>query len=93
MELTFPQGLKAAAEKTQNFDVIGYKRLSGAEARIDSVGLMRGLKPPPPSGASFSSAPVSIPALFLVSSRTRAGKPVTGQSSVTPATEPFEPAG
>jgi hypothetical protein len=28
--------------KTQYFDIIGYKRLSGAEARIDSVALCGG---------------------------------------------------
>jgi|GEM_PF-5471399 hypothetical protein len=35
---------------------IGGKNSSGAEAHVDSVGFMRGLKPPPPSVLGFSAA-------------------------------------
>ena len=49
-------GGERAAEKGLIRGEIGGKRTSGAEARIDSVGFMRGLKPPPPSGLSFSAA-------------------------------------
>jgi hypothetical protein len=35
---------------------IAEKLPSGAKAHVDSVGFMRGLKPPPPSGMSFSAA-------------------------------------
>jgi hypothetical protein len=42
-----------AAEKLENSAEMDEKRSSGAEARIDFVGFMRGLKPPPPSGQEF----------------------------------------
>ena len=51
-----PSGAKEAAEKLGNSCEIGEKRPSGAKARVDPVGIMRGLKPPPPSGSSFSAA-------------------------------------
>ena len=35
---------------------IGEEHSSGAKARIDSFGFMRGLKPPPPSEFGFSAA-------------------------------------
>jgi hypothetical protein len=50
-----------AAEKLEIWGEIGVKRPSGAKARIDSVGFMRGLKPPPPSGSSFSAACLVVP--------------------------------
>jgi len=49
-------GVKQAAEKPGLSGEIGEKRTSGAKARIDSDGFMRGLKPPPLSGSSFSAA-------------------------------------
>jgi hypothetical protein len=42
--------------KTQKFSVIGGKHRSGPEGPVDFIGVMRGLKPPPPSGSSFSAA-------------------------------------
>jgi hypothetical protein len=51
-----PSGAKEAAEKLGISCEIGEKRPSGAKARVDPVGFMRGLKPPPPSGSSFSAA-------------------------------------
>jgi len=49
-------GAKQSAEKRGISGEIAGKRPSGAEAHIDSVGFMRGLKPPPPFGSSFSAA-------------------------------------
>jgi 23S rRNA (cytosine1962-C5)-methyltransferase len=43
-----------AAEKGQLLGKIDARRPSGAKARGDSTGVMRGLKPPPPSGRRFS---------------------------------------
>jgi thiamine-monophosphate kinase len=40
---------------------VSEKPTSGAKARIDSAGYMRGLKPPPPSGASISAASEALP--------------------------------
>jgi hypothetical protein len=45
-----------AAEKGRFSGEIGRIRSSGAKARVYSVGFMRGLKPPSPSGSSFSAA-------------------------------------
>lgn len=45
-----------AAEKLRFSGKIGEKQFSGAEARADSIGFMQWLKPPPPSGESFSAA-------------------------------------
>jgi hypothetical protein len=45
-----------AAEKLGDSDENGEKHPSGAEAHVDSVGFLRGLKPPPPSASSFSAA-------------------------------------
>jgi arginyl-tRNA synthetase len=45
-----------AAEELGASDEIGVECASGAKARIDYVGFMRGLKPPPPSESSFSAA-------------------------------------
>jgi hypothetical protein len=42
------------------------KSPSGAKARIDSVGFMRGLKPPPPSESSRSAAPVKLNMILLL---------------------------
>jgi len=42
--------------KVGNSGELGEEHPSGAEARADFAGLMRGLKPPPPSGSSFSAA-------------------------------------
>jgi hypothetical protein len=64
----FPSGAKArylcafhgrteqAAEKVATSGEMGQKHSSGAEAHADSVGLLRGLKPPPPSELRFSAA-------------------------------------
>jgi hypothetical protein len=46
-------GAKEVAEKLGDSDENGEKHPSGAEAHVDSVGFMRGLKPPPPSASSF----------------------------------------
>jgi hypothetical protein len=35
--------------------------LSGAEARVGTVGFVRGLKPPPPSVLSFSASCLVVP--------------------------------
>ena len=45
-----------AAEKGRFSGEIGRIRSSGAKAISDSIGFMRGLKPPPPSKSSFSAA-------------------------------------
>ena len=45
-----------AAEKLGISGENGEEHPSGAKARIDSAGFMRGLKPPPPSELSFSAA-------------------------------------
>ena len=45
-----------AAEKLEISGEIVAKCPSVAEASVDSVGVMRGLKPPPPSGSRFSAA-------------------------------------
>jgi NodT family efflux transporter outer membrane factor (OMF) lipoprotein len=50
------EGALQAAEKLGLSGKIGEKRTSGAKARIDSADVMRGLKPPPPSGSGFSAA-------------------------------------
>jgi len=42
--------------KTRDFGWDWGKLPSGAKARADPVGFMRGLKPPPPSASSFSAA-------------------------------------
>src|ERR1035437_3710574 len=47
---------KQAAEKLGISGEIGGERPSGAKARVDFVGFMRGLKPPPPSESSFPAA-------------------------------------
>jgi hypothetical protein len=47
---------EAGCGKTQKFSVIGGKHRSGPEGPVDFIGVMRGLKPPPPSGSSFSAA-------------------------------------
>jgi hypothetical protein len=49
-------GAKTGCEKTPDFGEIGRKCSSVAKASVDSIGFMRGLKPPPPSGMSFSAA-------------------------------------
>jgi hypothetical protein len=49
-------GAKQAAEKLEISGEISEKHPSVAKASIDSVGFMRGLKPPPPSALSFSAA-------------------------------------
>ncbi len=51
-----PPGAKQAAEKLRIPGEIGLKPPSAAKAAVDSVGLLRGLKPLPPSGLSFSAA-------------------------------------
>jgi hypothetical protein len=51
-----PSGAEEAAEKLGLSGEIDEKRTSGAKARIDSADVMRGLKPPPPSGSGFSAA-------------------------------------
>ena len=50
-----------AAEKLGVSGEIGLERSSWAKARIDSVGFMRGLKPPPPSESSFFAACSVVP--------------------------------
>jgi hypothetical protein len=52
---------KEAAEKLGILGEIRGKRPSAAKAGIDSVGFMQGLKPPPPSGSSFSAACKVVP--------------------------------
>ena len=47
--------LKEAVEKLVNSSGISVECDSGAKAGIASVGFMRGLKPPPPSGSSYSA--------------------------------------
>jgi len=42
--------------KAQKFSVISGKRPSGPKGPVAFIGVMRGLKPPPPSGSSFSAA-------------------------------------
>jgi hypothetical protein len=49
-------GAKQAAEKLEICGLIGGKCPSAAKANVDSAGVMRGLKPPPPSASSFSAA-------------------------------------
>jgi cell division protein FtsQ len=44
-----------AAENGQTAGDSAEKHPSGAKARVDSAGIMRGLKPPPPSGSSLSA--------------------------------------
>ena len=46
---------KQAAEKGGTISESPEKPPSGAKARVDSAGFMRGLKPPPPSGLCFSA--------------------------------------
>ena len=48
-------GAEGAAEKGLITSKDSEKRCSGTEARADSAGFMRGLKPPPPSEVSFSA--------------------------------------
>jgi len=47
---------EGASEEGGVSDRFSEKHTSGAEARIPSADVMRGLKPPPPSGLSFSAA-------------------------------------
>jgi len=54
--VSMPGRTQEAAEKLGISGEIGGNRPSGAKAGFDSVGFMRGLKPPPPSGSSFSAA-------------------------------------
>jgi hypothetical protein len=49
-------GAEEAAKKPGTSDENGVGLASEAKARDDSVGFMRGLKPPPPSKSSFSAA-------------------------------------
>jgi hypothetical protein len=49
-------GAKQAAEKLGISGLIAGKCPSAAKADVDSAGIMRGLKPPPPSVSSFSVA-------------------------------------
>jgi hypothetical protein len=58
-----PSGAKQAAQKLLIPGEIGGKYPSVAKASVDSVGFMRGLKPPPPSGSSFSAACKARPLL------------------------------
>jgi hypothetical protein len=46
--------LKSCPFKTMSF-------FAACKALIDSAGFMRGLKPPPPSGSSFSAACEAVP--------------------------------
>jgi hypothetical protein len=46
-------GSSQAAEKLGILGEIGAKHPSAAKAIVDSVGFVRGLKPPPPSGSRF----------------------------------------
>ena len=48
-------GAEEAAEKGLLLDEVPQKLASGAKARVDSIGLTRGLKPPSPSAASSSA--------------------------------------
>ena len=57
-------GAKEVAEELEILGEIGETRPSAAKAGIDPVGFMRGLKPPPPSGPSFSAACKAQPYLF-----------------------------
>jgi peptidyl-prolyl cis-trans isomerase SurA len=50
-----PSGAEEAAEKLGICGLIGGKCPSAAKANVDSAGVMRGLKPPPPSVSSFSA--------------------------------------
>jgi heptosyltransferase-1 len=54
-----------AAERSEHVDQVlrelPEEHASGAKARVDSAGLMRGLKPPPPSESSFSVACEAAP--------------------------------
>jgi cell division protein FtsQ len=62
--LSMPVGTNAAqaaggeqvADSGQNAVKPAEKQASGAKARVDSAGIVRGLKPPPPSGSSLSAA-------------------------------------
>ena len=49
-------GPKQVAEKRGDSEEIGEQHSSVAKANIDSAGIMRGLKPPPPSESIFSAA-------------------------------------
>ena len=51
-----PSGAKQAAEKGGIRGENPEKHPSRAKAQVDSVGFMRGLKPPPPSESSFSAS-------------------------------------
>jgi uncharacterized protein YjlB len=60
--------------------------ISGAEAPVDSVGIMRGLKPPPPSDTNFSAESEAQP------SRTEEQEPAG--TEIVPAVEAeADPAG
>ena len=48
---------------------VGGKHPSGAKARVDFFGFVRGLKPPPPSGSSFSAACVVLSRLTFFGAR------------------------
>jgi hypothetical protein len=62
VSVAFPQGLKPRcflAVSAARAEALTYQscpdtkdRFSGAKARVDAAGFMRGLKPPPPSGIS-----------------------------------------
>jgi hypothetical protein len=52
--LTLPD--KQAAEKLRNSAQLTENAPPGLKAPVDFIGVMRGLKPPPPSGSSFSAA-------------------------------------
>jgi hypothetical protein len=94
-----------AAEKLWAWREMGRKRRSGAKALADSVGLMRGLKPPPPSEPSFSAARIAILCLATFCLATFAGTSAAqspapaqpssrqaGQSAQQPAAQPASPA-
>src|SRR5271157_2171751 len=52
---SLPARIALVAEEITPGEVPG-EHAPGAKARVDSSGFMRGLKPPPPSAASFSAA-------------------------------------
>jgi hypothetical protein len=66
-------------EKVPISDENERSRPSWAEARFDSIGFMRGLKPPPPSEKSFSPSCEVVP---------RKKQARTGRSTLQPAGKP-----
>jgi S-adenosylmethionine:tRNA ribosyltransferase-isomerase len=56
LEAAAAVALQAAAEKRKITGEIGEKHPSGPKGPVDFAGIMRGLKPPPPSESSFSAA-------------------------------------